>query len=66
MLSVTRVIADPLSGGAQPTCGTTGDQLLDYYGYTIPLAVLIGAMLAAYAIFHVGSYLSLSRLYKKR
>ena len=60
------LLADPLAGGAQPTCGTTGNQLLDYYGYTINTAILIAAMLAAYIIFHLGSYLSLSRLYKKR
>lgn len=62
----THLIADPLSGGAQPICGTTGDQLLDYYGYTIQIGILIAAMIAAYLIFHIGSYLSLSRLYKKR
>jgi len=58
--------SDLIGGGPQSTCTTTGEDLLGYYGYTIGMGVLIAALLVTYALFHIGSYLSLSRLYKKR
>ena len=40
--------------------------MLDYYGYTINTGVLAAALVAAYFILHIGSYLALSRLHRPR
>ena len=59
-------LTDPLSAGPSTNCSTTGNELLDYYGYNLAMGTIVGALIGFYVIFHIGSYLSLSYLYKKR
>lgn len=54
------------SGGLTPHCNTTGDDLLDFWGYKLSIGTCVGILLAFYVIFHIGSYLALSKLYKQK
>ena len=54
------------SGGLTPHCDTTGDNLLDFWGYHLSVGTCIGILMAFYVLFHVGSYLALSKLYKQK
>lgn len=54
------------SGGLTPRCNTTGDDLLDFWGYKLGVAECVGILLAFYVVFHIGSYLALSKLYKQK
>ena len=45
-------------------CGETGNELLEYYGYSLSIGAVIGVLLGFYCLFHIGSYLALSRLYR--
>ena len=54
------------SGGLTPRCDTTGDALLDFWGYHLSVGTCIGILMAFYVAFHVGSYLALSKLYKQK
>ena len=60
------VSADPIIGARTSDCVTKGQDMLDYYGYTINTGVLVAALIAAYFILHIGSYLALSRLHRPR
>lgn len=54
------------SGGLTPKCSTTGDDLLNFWGYHLSVAECVGILLAFYVVFHLGSYLALSKLYKQK
>ncbi len=54
------------SGGLTPHCNTTGDDLLEFWGYHLSIRECIGILLCFYVAFHVGSYLALSKLYKQK
>ena len=54
------------SGGLTPHCNTTGDDLLDFWGYHLSVGTCIGILMCFYVAFHVGSYLALSKLYKQK
>ncbi|BDA42962.1 ABC transporter G family member 22 [Coccomyxa sp. Obi] len=54
------------SGGLTPHCNTTGDDLLDFWGYKLSIGTCVGILVAFYVVFHVGSYFALSKLYKQK
>lgn len=54
------------SGGLTPHCNTTGDDLLDFWGYKLSIGTCVGILCAFYVVFHIGSYLALSKLYKQK
>lgn len=59
--------AGPSHGGASKvSCESTGEGLLDYWGYHLALWEIFLILLAFYIFFHVVSYLALSRLYRQR
>lgn len=60
------VSAQPMPGGTNLACATTGESLLDYWGYGLTIAEVVGILVAFYAVFHLASYLALSRLYRQR
>lgn len=60
------ITAQPIPGGANLACQTSGESLLDYWGYGLTVAEVAVILLAFYLIFHVASYLALSRLYRQR
>lgn len=59
-------VAAIATGGLTPKCGTTGEQLLDFWDYKLSVPQCIGILFAFYAVFHVGSYLALSKLYRQK
>ncbi len=59
-------VAHIATGGLTPKCGTSGEQLLDFWDYKLSVGQCIGILFAFYAIFHVGSYLALSKLYRQK
>ena len=54
------------SGGLTPRCSTTGDDLLSFWGYHLSVVQCVGILLGFYMVFHLGSYLALSKLYKQK
>ena len=60
--STTQTIA----GGQVLACATSGEGVLNYWGYTLSVGAVCGILLAFYAVFHIASYLALSRLYRQR
>lgn len=54
------------SGGLLPECDTSGDSLLEFWGYNFTILEVIGILALFYTVFHIGSYLALSKLYRQR
>ncbi len=54
------------SGGLLPECDTSGDSLLVFWGYNLSVPEVIGILSLFYVVFHIGSYLALSKLYRQR
>lgn len=44
----------------------TGDQAIEFWGFDMRPGKVIGVLLAFYVVFHIGSYLALSKLYKQK
>lgn len=59
-------VAHIATGGLTPKCGTSGEQLLDFWDYKLNVGECIGILFAFYVVFHVGSYLALSKLYRQK
>ncbi|EIE27766.1 hypothetical protein COCSUDRAFT_45983 [Coccomyxa subellipsoidea C-169] len=66
LLQADSEVVQIASGGLTPQCNTTGDDLLDFWGYKLSIGTCVGILLAFYVIFHIGSYLALSKLYKQK
>jgi ATP-binding cassette, subfamily G (WHITE), member 2 len=54
------------AGGMLPECDTTGDSLLAFWGYRFSIGEVIGFLTMFYVLFHIGSYLALSKLYRQK
>lgn len=67
---VPSVVKDNSSGftgsATKISCESTGEGLLDYWGYHLALWEVFLILLSFYVFFHIVSYLALSRLYRQR